>query len=110
MSVRISFMLLATHSRQGMARSVLRLDHSRGHKRCDRSGIFFQSLEIKMHITFPIEILGVRSEPLLQYLGGIEEKQVVGDANFLHRRADEIVPHAARSVGFQVLKMRMIDE
>src|SRR6266849_34504 len=89
---------------RGLRGRVL-LDHSRGHKRCDRRRIFLQSLEIKMHITFPIEILGMRSKPLLQCLGGIEEKKVVGSAHSLHRRADKIVPQAARGVGFQVLKM-----
>jgi hypothetical protein len=91
-------------------RRGLRLDQIRGHKRRDRGGIFLQSLETKMHIVIPIEPLGVRSGPLLHCLSGIEEKKVVGDAHFLHRRADEIVPHAAGSVRFQVLQMRVIDE
>src|SRR4051812_6676734 len=88
----------------------LRFDHSRSHKRRYRDGIFFQSLETEMHVVLPIEPFRVRSGPLLHCFAGIEKKKVVSDANFLHRRADKIIPHVARSVGFQVLKMRVIDE
>jgi hypothetical protein len=48
------------------------------------SRIFLQSLKAKMHVTHPpIEIIGVRSGALLHCLGGIEEKEVVGDTDFL---------------------------
>jgi len=52
----------------------------------------------------------MRTGSLFQRLGRIEEKKSIGGAHFLHRRADEIVPHTTCSVGFQVPIMRVEDE
>jgi hypothetical protein len=42
---------------------AFRVDHGRGHKRCDRRRIFFQSPEIKMHVILPLDIFGMRCKP-----------------------------------------------
>src|SRR3954452_9027207 len=96
------------HPRSGIARGVLWVDNGLLHERGDDSGIFRQSFESEMHVVLgPVEILRPGSKSLLQRLGGIEEMKIVGGGHFLHRGADEIVPYAARSIRFQMLKMRM---
>ena len=55
-----------------------------------------------MHITvLPIEFLGMRSEPLFQRLGGVKETKIIVGAHFLHRGADEIVPHRPEASGLK---------
>ena len=91
-------------------RELFVFDHSRSHVFGDSTRILFQSLEIKMHVAIPIILLRVRTEPLLQNLGSIEKKLIIGKRGPLDRRADKIGPQSARCIGPQVCKMRMISK